>query len=74
MAACETRGFIASQDDYYLCPLPILQLAEGEAAVLRVRVAKAVAAIETFNRRGRGKKRFEEVDELHQAVDAVLEH
>jgi hypothetical protein len=52
MAACETRGFIASQDDYYLCPLPILQLAEGEAAVLRVRVAKAVAAIETFNRRG----------------------
>ena len=43
------------------------------AAVLRVRVAKAVAAIETFNRRGRGKKRFEEVDELRQAVDAVLE-
>ena len=30
MAACKTWCFIASQDDYYLCPLPILQLAEGE--------------------------------------------
>ena len=30
MAARETRAFIALPGDYYLCPLPQVQLAEGE--------------------------------------------
>jgi transposase len=30
MASRETRAFIAGQGDYYLCPLPTVQLAEGE--------------------------------------------
>jgi transposase len=128
MASRATRAFIAGQGDFYLCPLPQLQLAEGELeaaleavwsgeqalspvfrerqdgqperiaegddyrvpmsqevggevqswterrlmgrsvrhaqaaeAALRARVAKAMAQIEGFNQRGRGKKRVEEV-------------
>src|SRR6266581_9536575 len=30
MAARETRAFLATQGDFYLCPLPAVQLAEGE--------------------------------------------
>jgi len=30
MASRETRAFLASQGDFYLCPLPQVQLAEGE--------------------------------------------
>ena len=30
MAARETRAFLAAQGDFYLCPLPAVQLAEGE--------------------------------------------
>ena len=30
MAARETRAFLATQGDFYLCPLPQLQLTEGE--------------------------------------------
>ena len=30
MAARETRAFIAAPGDFYLCPLPAIQLAEGE--------------------------------------------
>src|SRR6266702_3668971 len=30
MAARETRAFLATQGDFYLCPLPQVQLAEGE--------------------------------------------
>jgi len=30
MASRETRAFIATQGDFYLCPLPQVQLAEGE--------------------------------------------
>ena len=33
MAARETRAFIQSQGDFYLCPLPALQLAADELAL-----------------------------------------
>ena len=140
MAARETRAFIQSQGNFYLCPLPALQLAADELALalevvwsgqqalapvyrqrdngepeliaegyerlvpmtvagvgtpqswaerrlvvrsvrqaraaeaaLRARVAHAVAAIEGFNRCGRGHKRFTEVAAIRQAAEAVLE-
>ena len=38
MAARDTRGFIALAGDYYLCPLPQVQLAEGELAEALERV------------------------------------
>ena len=138
MASRETRAQIAALGDFYLCPLPQVQLAEGELdaaleaiwsgaqhlrsvvregpqgkpeliaegyeypvamsrkvgeqvqtwterrlvvrsvrqahaaeAALRARVAKALAQIETLNQRGRGKKRFETVSTLRQAVVAI---
>ena len=140
MAARETRARIAASGDFYLCPLPQIQLAEGEfdaaletvwsgdhaltavmregpksnpeliaegyeysvalspqvgeqaqpwterrlvvrsvrqahaaEATLRARVAKAIAQIETLNQRGRGKKRFETVSALRQAVVAIVQ-
>jgi len=140
MAARETRAFIARQGDYYLCPLPQLQLAEGEVdealaalwrgdyalsevwrerehgepeliaqgyerqvpmrlevngawqcwterrlvvrslrqtkaaeAALRARVAKAKAHVEALNQRGRGRKRFEEIAVLRQAVHEIVQ-
>ena len=30
MASQQTRAWLASQESYYLCPLPQVQLAEGE--------------------------------------------
>ena len=30
MASRETRAFVAAQGDFYLCPLPALQLAKAE--------------------------------------------
>jgi transposase len=140
MASRETRAFVAAQGDFYLCPLPAVQLAEDEldkaleavwsgeqalSSVVRVRpdgkpeliaegyecqvpmslevagalqswterrlvvrsvrqaqaaeralqarVAKAMAAVEALNQRGRGKKRFEEVSALRQAVVAIVQ-
>ena len=141
MASRDTRAWIAAQGDYYLCPLPQVQLAEGELeeafealergevvlrpvfresddgkptliaegyerqvpmaleakggesqgwterrlvvrslrqakaseAALRARVAKAQAQVEALNQRGRGRKRFEEIDELRQAVNEVVQ-
>src|SRR5881296_1705117 len=140
MASRETRAFIAAPGDFYLCPLPQVQLAEGEfaaaleavwsgertlipvlrerpdgtsaliaegyeylvpmgqevgggvqswterrlvvrsvrqaqaaEAALRARVAKAMAQIEGLNQRGRGKKRFETVSALRQAVVAIVQ-
>jgi transposase len=140
MASRETRARIAAAGDYYLCPLPQVQLAEGEfdaaleavckgehtlgsvvregskgepeliaqgyeypvamsqkvdgkvenwserrlvvrsvrhaqaaEAALRTRVAKAMAQIEALNQRGRGKKRFETVSALRQAVVAIVQ-
>jgi transposase len=46
------------------------QAAEG---ALRARVAKAIAQIEALNQGGRGKKRFETVAALRQAVVAIVQ-
>jgi len=140
MAAHGTRAFIALAGDYYLCPLPQAQLAEGELekalervwsgeqaltsvfredergkskliaqgyeyprpmsvevdgtrrewserrlvvrslrhakaaeAGLRARVAKAKAQIEALNRRGRGRKRFEDTRTLRRAVNEIIQ-
>jgi transposase len=140
MASRETRACIAAQGDFYLCPLPQVQLAENELdealaavwsgesplspvfreqqegkpalstegcerpvsmsgevagqpqhwterrlvvrsvrqaqaaeAALRARVSTATAQIESLNQRGRGKKRFEEVPALRQAVVAIVQ-
>jgi len=140
MASRETRAWIANQGAYYLCPLPQVQLAEGELAAalealdrgevalspvcrepqdgeseriaegyerqavmafeapgtsqtwmerrfvvrslrhataaevsLRARVAQAQAQVEALNQRGRGRKRFEERDELRQAATAIVQ-
>src|SRR5262249_15283722 len=140
MASRETRAFLAASGDFYWCPLPQVQLAEGEfdaaleavwggdqpltqvvranpqgapeviaegyaypialsqqggeqgqtwterrlvvrsvrqahaaEVALRARVAKALAQIEALNQRGRGKKRFETVAALRQAVAAIVQ-
>lgn len=140
MASRETRARLVVPGDFYLCPLPQVQLAEGELdmaleavwrgeqrlrpvmregpkgeleviaegyeyavamsqqvgeqaqtwterrlvvrsvrqthaaeATLRTRVAKAIAQIEALNQRGRGKKRFETVSALRQAVVAIVQ-
>jgi transposase len=140
MASRQTRVGLAASGDFYLCPLPQVQLDEGEfdsaleavckgepvlssvvregpkgkpeliaqgyeypvvmsqkvdgkveswserrlvvrsvrhaqaaEAGLRARVAKATAQIEALNQRGRGKKRFETVSALHQAVVAIVQ-
>lgn len=140
MAARETRARIAAAGDFYLCPLPQVQLGEGECdaalealahgdyvlnsvvrdgpqgqpeviaqgyeypvamshqvegkvtnwserrllvrsvrqahaaeVALRTRVAEALAQIEALNQRGRGKKRFETVAALRQAVAAIVQ-
>jgi len=140
MAARDTRARIAAAGDFYLCPLPQVQLDEGEfdaalaavgkgecvlssvvregpqgqpeviaegyeypvamspkgegqveswterrlvvrsvrqaqaaEAALRARVAQAMAQIEALNQRGRGKKRFETVSALRQAVVAIVQ-
>ena len=140
LASRETRARIAAAGDFYLCPLPQVQLDEGEfdtaleavckgahtlssvvreppkgepeviaegyeypramsqqvegkveswserrlvvrsvrqahaaQAALRARVAQAIAQIEALNQRGRGKKRFETVSALRQAVVAIVQ-
>ena len=140
MASRDTRARIAAAGDFSLCPLPQVQLAEGEfeaaceavwhgqqalssvvregpqgqleliaegyeypvamtqqvdgkveswterrlvvrsvrhahaaEAALRARVAKALAQIEALNQRGRGRKRFETVSALRQAVVAIVQ-
>ena len=47
--------------------------AQAAEAALRARVAKALAQIEALNQRGRGKKRFETVSALRQAVVAIVQ-
>src|SRR5712691_9245051 len=140
LASRDTRAWIAGQGDYYLCPLPQVQLAERELAeafealergevalspvfrasddgkpqliaegyerqvsmaleaqgesqrwterrlvvrslrqakaseaALRARVAQAKAQVEALNQRGRGRKRFAEIDELRQAATAIVQ-
>jgi transposase len=140
MAAHDTRTFIALAGNYYLCPLPQVQRAEGELeealesvwsgeqaltsvfreyepgkpqliargyesevpmrveveeqrrewterrlvvhsvrhaeaaeAALRARVAKAKRHVEALNVRGRGRKRFDDIETLRQAVHAIVQ-
>ena len=140
MASRQTRAWIAAQGAYYLCPLPQVQLSEGELeaavefavrgdvelsavyretdngkaeliaqgyerqvpmtldvagqsqnwlerrfvvqslrpakaseAALRARVAKARAQVEGLNQRGRGRKRFEDINDLRHAVNAIVQ-
>jgi transposase len=140
MAAHDTRTFIALAGDDYLCPLPHVQLAEGELgealervwsgeqaltsvfrepepgkpkritrgyeyekpmgvevegqrqawterrlvvhsvrhaeaaeAALRARVAKAKRHVEALNVRGRGRKRFDDIETLRQAVNEIVQ-
>jgi transposase len=47
--------------------------AEAAEAALRARVAKAKAQVEALNLRGRGRKRFEEVETLRQAVHEIVQ-
>jgi transposase len=49
--------------------------AKAAAAALRARVAKAQAQVEALNQRGRGRKRFDEIEALRQAaVEIVQRH
>jgi transposase len=140
MAAHATRAFIALAGDYYLCPLPQVQLgeceldaaldsvwsgeqaltsvfrepeqgeptliaqgyeyevplsveaegqprqwrerrlvvrsvrhAEAAEAALRARVAKAKAQVEALNLRGRGRRRFEKIAALREAVNEIVQ-
>src|SRR3989475_12532160 len=55
--------------------LVVRSVRHGHAAeaTLRARVAKALAQIEALNQRGRGRKRFETVSALRQAVVAIVQ-
>lgn len=46
--------------------------AEAAEAALRSRVAKAKRQVEALNLRGRGRKRFEDIAALRQAVDEII--
>ena len=50
-----------------------LRHAKASEATLRARVAQAKAQVEALNQRGRGRKRFEEIDELRLAVNAIVQ-
>lgn len=47
--------------------------AESAQAALQARVAKAKEQVEALNQRGRGRKRFEDVDTLRQAVNTIVQ-
>jgi len=49
-----------------------LKQAQRAEKALRTRLAKAQAALTALNKRGRGRKRFTEVEELRQAAEAVM--
>lgn len=56
MASRETRAFIAGQGDFYLSPLPQVQLAEGELAEALEAVWSRVQALSpVFRARQDGK-------------------
>jgi hypothetical protein len=50
-----------------------LRHAKAAEVSLRARVAQAQAQVEALNQRGRGRKRFEEGDELRQAATAMVQ-
>jgi transposase len=50
-----------------------LKQAQAAEAALRARLAKAQDALAALNQRGRGRKRFADVEPLRQAAEAVVE-
>ena len=50
-----------------------LRHAKASEATLRARVAQAQAQVEALNQRGRGRKRFEKIDALRSAVNAIVQ-
>ena len=50
-----------------------LRHAQAAEAALRARVAKAKAQVEALNLRGRGRKRFEDIETLRQAVNEIVQ-
>jgi hypothetical protein len=50
-----------------------LRHAKASEAALRARVAKARAQVEALKQRGRGRKRFEAINDLRQAVNAMVQ-
>jgi len=68
----EVAGALQSWTERRLVVRSVRQAQAAERA-MRARVAKAMAAVEALNQRGRGKKRFEEVSALRQAVVAIVQ-
>ena len=50
-----------------------LRHAKASEASLRARVAQAQVEVEALNQRGRGRKRFEAIHDLRQAVNAIVQ-
>ena len=50
-----------------------IKLARMQERALRERVAKAQTEVRALNGRGRGKRRFKDVQELQQATEAILQ-
>jgi hypothetical protein len=50
-----------------------LRHAQAAESGLRARVAKAKSQVEALNRRGRGRKRFEEIEALRQTVNEMVQ-
>lgn len=70
-----TVGVEGEQQAWTERRLVVRSLRHGEAAeaALRDRVAKAKSQVEALNRRGRGRKRFEEIETLRQAVNEIVQ-
>jgi len=51
-----------------------LRHAQAAETALRARVAKAQAQVEVLNRRGRGRKRFDDIETWRQAVNEIVQH
>ena len=50
-----------------------LRHAQAAEAALRARVAQAQAQVEALNVRGRGRKRYEDIETLRQAAHAIVQ-
>ena len=70
--ALETQGESQRWTERRLVVRSLRQAKASEAA-LRARVAQAQAQVEALNQRGRGRKRFEEINDLRQAVNEVIQ-
>ena len=68
----EVAGQLQSWTERRLVVRSIRQAQAAETA-LRARVAKAMGAIEALHQRGRGRKRFDEVSALRQAVGTIVQ-